>query len=553
VADPVRVTFLGGLGEIGRNCACIEVDGRIMLLDCGLMFPDLDMLGIDLVLPDFSYLRDNADRIEGCITTHGHEDHVGGLSFLLRDVSIPIYGSELALGIARNRIEEAGLLGRTELIPVRDGERRQIGPFDVEFIPVTHSVPHGFATAFHTPQGTILHSGDFKLDLTPVDGRLTDLARMGQIAKEQGVRLLLADSTNAEEPGHSRSESSVGAILYDLFHAHEGRRIITASFASHVHRVQQIADAAVAFGRTVVTLGMSMKKNVRLARDLGLLRLPDHAIRDIEEVGNLEPGQICVISTGSQGEPMSALARMAAGESRFLKITPDDTVILSSHPIPGNEMNVSKVIDGLVRLGAEVVHSGIADVHATGHAKSEELKTLHSIVRPEWFIPVHGEYRHMVAHAKLATQVGMDTDRILVCEDGDSVLLTDDGLERGDPVPAGYLYVDGIVGDVSHGVLRDRRVLADEGVVVVVVAVDVTAGVVITGPEIITRGWIHAPEAEDLLDEATEVVRVAVEEALTGEGRDIETLQQVVRRAAGRFVNQRTRRRPMIVPVIMEA
>jgi ribonuclease J len=552
VADPVKVTFLGGLGEIGRNCACIEVDGRIMLLDCGLMFPDLDMLGIDLVLPDFSYLRDNADRIEGCITTHGHEDHVGGLSFLLRDLSFPIYGSALALGIARNRIEEAGLLGRTELIPVFDGERRQIGPFDVEFIPVTHSVPHGFATAFHTPQGTILHSGDFKLDLTPVDGRLTDLARMGQIAKDQGVRLLLADSTNAEESGHSRSESSVGAVLYDLFHAHEGRRIITASFASHVHRVQQIADAAVAFGRTVVTLGLSMKKNVKLARDLGLLRIPDHAIRDIDEVGDLDPGQICVISTGSQGEPMSALARMAAGESRFLKITPDDTVILSSHPIPGNEMNVSKVIDGLVRLGAEVVHSGIADVHATGHAKSEELKTLHSIIRPDWFIPVHGEYRHMVAHAKLATQVGMDPDRVLVCEDGDSVLLTDDGLERTDPVPAGYLYVDGIVGDVSHGVLRDRRVLADEGVVVVVVAIDVVSGVVITGPEVITRGWIHAPEAEDLLDEATEVVRTAVEEALV-ESRDIESLQQVVRRAAGRFVNQRTKRRPMIVPVVMEA
>jgi ribonuclease J len=552
VADPVKVTFLGGLGEIGRNCACIEVDGRIMLLDCGLMFPDLDMLGIDLVLPDFTYLRENADRIEGCITTHGHEDHVGGLSFLLRDISFPIYGSELALGIARNRIEEAGLLKRTELIPVFDGERRQIGPFDVEFIPVTHSVPHGFATAFHTPQGTILHSGDFKLDLTPVDGRLTDLARMGQIAKDQGVRLLLADSTNAEEAGHSRSESSVGAILYDLFHAHEGRRIITASFASHVHRVQQIADAAIAFGRTVVTLGLSMKKNVKLARDLGLLHIPDHAIRDIEEVGDLDPGQICVISTGSQGEPMSALARMAAGESRFLKITPDDTVILSSHPIPGNEMNVSKVIDGLVRLGAEVVHSGIADVHATGHAKSEELKTLHSIIRPDWFIPVHGEYRHMVAHAKLATKVGMDPDRVMVCEDGDSVLLTDDGLERSDPVPAGYLYVDGIVGDVSHGVLRDRRVLADEGVVVVVVAIDVVTGTVITGPEVITRGWIHAPEAEDLLDEATETIRAAVDEALV-ESRDIETLQQVVRRTAGRFVNQRTKRRPMIVPVVMEA
>ena len=553
MAEPVKITFLGGLGEIGRNCACIEIEGRIMLLDCGLMFPDLDMLGIDLVLPDFSYLRDNADRIEGCLTTHGHEDHVGGLSFLLRDISFPIYGSELALGIARNRIEEAGLLKRTELIPVHDGERRQIGPFDVEFIPVTHSVPHGFATAFHTPQGTILHSGDFKLDLTPVDGRLTDLARMGQIAKDQGVRLLLADSTNAEEAGHSRSESTVGGVLYDLFHAHEGRRIITASFASHIHRVQQIADAAIDFDRTVVTLGLSMKKNVKLARDLGLLHIPDHAIADIADVGDLEPGKVCVISTGSQGEPMSALARMAAGESKFLKITPDDTVILSSHPIPGNEMNVSKVIDGLVRLGADVVHSGISDVHATGHAKAEELKTLHSIVQPEWFIPVHGEYRHMVAHTRVAEDVGMDPDQILLCEDGDSVVLSDNGLVRGDPVPAGYLYVDGIVGDVSHGVLRDRKVLAEEGVVVVVVAIDVVAGTVINGPEVITRGWIHAPEAEDLIDEATDAIRDAVEDALENEGRDIETIQKVVRRTAGRFVNKRTKRRPMIVPVVMEA
>jgi ribonuclease J len=549
---PVRVTFLGGLGEIGRNCACIEVDDRILLLDCGLMFPDIDMLGVDLVLPDFTYLRDNAHRIEGCITTHGHEDHVGGLAFLLRDVEMPIYGSPLSLGIARNRIEEAGLLDRTELVPVTDGERRRIGPFDVEFLPVTHSVPHGFATALHTPQGTILHSGDFKLDLTPVDGRLTDLARMGQIAKEQGVRLLLADSTNAEEAGHSRSESTVGAVLYDLFHAHEGRRIITASFASHVHRVQQIADAAMAFGRTVVTLGMSMRKNVRLARELGLLSIPDHAIRDIEDVGDLDPGRVCVISTGSQGEPMSALALMAAGESRWLKVGPDDTVILSSHPIPGNEMNVSKVIDGLVRLGARVVHSGIADVHATGHAKSEELKTLHSIVQPEFFVPVHGEFRHLTAHAELARSIGMDDERILVCEDGDSVLLTDSGLVRTESVPAGYLYVDGTVGDVTHGVLRDRRVLAEEGVVVVVVTVDVRARSVITGPEIITRGWIHAPEAEELLEEGTGEVRRAVLAALE-EGNDIEHLQRAVRRAAGRFVNQRTRRRPMIVPVVMEA
>jgi ribonuclease J len=551
---PVRVTFLGGLGEIGRNCACIEVDGRILLLDVGLMFPDIDMLGVDLVLPDFTYLRENAARVEGAIITHGHEDHMGGLSYLLRELSFPIYGSALTLGLARNRIEEAGLLDRTELIPVADGERRRIGPCEVEFIPVTHSVPHGFATAFHTPQGTILHTGDFKLDLTPVDGRLTDLARIGALASGEGIKLLLSDSTNADEPGHARSETSVGQVLYQLFHAHEGRRIVIACFASHIHRVQQIADAAVAFGRKVATLGLSMKKNVKLARSMGLLHIPDHALVDIDDVADLDPGKVCVISTGSQGEPMSALALMATRNNRWLEVGPDDTVILSSHPIPGNEMNVSKVIDGLVRLGADVVHSGIHDVHASGHAKQEELKTLLSIARPEWFVPVHGEYRHLVAHARLAKQMGVVADdHAIVCTDGDQLVLDEQGVRVDGTVPAGYLYVDGIVGDVGHGVLRDRRVLAEEGVVVVIVTVDVADGAILTGPEVITRGWVYAPEADPLLAECAEEVRQAVKEAFAENATDIEALGRVVRRAAGRFVSDRTKRRPMIVPVVMEA
>ena len=551
MSEPVRFTFLGGLGEIGRNCACVEVAGRILLLDVGLMFPELDMLGVDLVLPDFTYLRDNAERVDGAIITHGHEDHMGGLGYLLREMSFPIYGSELTLGLARNRIEEAGLLDRTELIPVFDGERRRIGPCDVEFIPVTHSVPHGFATAFHTSQGTILHSGDFKLDLTPVDGRLTDLGRIGALASGDGVRLLLSDSTNAEEPGYAHSETSIGGVLHELFHQHQGRRIVIACFASHIHRVQQIADAALAFGRKVATLGMSMKKNVRLARDMGLLRIPDHALVDIDDVRDLPPGQVCVISTGSQGEPMSALALMAQRNNRWLEIKTDDTVILSSHPIPGNEMNVSKVIDGLVRLGAEVVHSGVADVHASGHAKQEELKTLLSIARPEYFVPVHGEYRHLVAHARLARTMGVVADdNVVVCADGDQLELSDDGLRKLEPVPAGYLYVDGVVGDVGHGVLRDRRVLSEEGVVVVVVGVDVRTGEVISGPEIITRGWIHAPEAEDLLEEARARVVAGLAEA---DDTDPETLKRHARRALGAFVHERTRRRPMIVPVVMEA
>ena len=553
MAHPVRIAFLGGLGEIGRNCMVFEQEGKMLLLDCGLMFPDADMHGIDLVLPDFTYLRDHAKQIVGCIATHGHEDHVGGLSYLLRELSFPIFGSALTLGLARNRIEEAGLLGKTELVTVRDGERRRIGPFDVEFIPVTHSVPHAFATALHTSQGVVLHSGDFKLDLTPVDGRLTDLARIGALASTEGIRLLLSDSTNAEEHGHAPSERDVGVVLRRVFAEAAGRRVITASFASHIHRLQQIADAAIGSGRVVATLGMSIRKNVRMARDLGLLHIPDASLVDIEEVDKLAPGKVCIISTGSQGEPMSALSLLAQGENRWLKVSDHDTVVLSSHAIPGNEFNVNRVIDGLLRAGAEVVHSGIADVHATGHAQADELKTLLAIAKPQWFVPVHGEYRHMVAHAKLARLMGVATDHILVCEDGDVVELTDEGAQLGGRVPAGFLYVDGIVGDVGNGVLRDRRVLAEEGVVVVIATVDVASGKVIAGPEIITRGWVYAPEAEDLLDEACDRVSEAVEAAVRNGMRDVEALEREVRRAAGKFVSERTKRRPMIVPVVMEA
>jgi len=553
---PVRIVFLGGLGEIGRNCMAIEQgEGdarRLLLIDCGLMFPDADMHGIDLVLPDFTYLRENADRIVAVVATHGHEDHVGALQYLLRELSFPIYGSAVTLGLARNRIEEAGLLGRTELVTVKDGERLMIGPFDVEFIPVTHSVPHAHAIAVHTPQGVVLHTGDFKLDLTPVDGRRTDIARIGQLAASEGIRLLLADSTNAEESGYAPSETKVGAVLRAVFAEQKGRRIITASFASHLHRIQQIADAAVASGRKIATLGLSIKKNVRMGRDLGVLKIPDASLIDIEEIDKYQPGEICVISTGSQGEPMSALALLARGENKWVKVGQHDTVILSSHAIPGNEGNVNRVIDDLLRAGVEVVHSGVADVHATGHAQADELKTYMSLTRPEWFVPIHGEYRHMVANAKLGYVMGIPRDHVLICEDGDVLELSDEGMRNVGRVPAGYLYVDGIVGDVGQGVLRDRRVLAEEGVVVVVVTVDIETGKVLTGPEIITRGWVYAPEAEDLLDEACDRVAAVVEASLAAGVRDVESLERDVRRAAGKFVNERTKRRPMIVPVVME-
>jgi ribonuclease J len=555
VASPVRITFLGGLGEIGRNCAAFELEGKILLLDCGLMFPEAEHLGVDLILPDFTWLRENADRVIGCILTHGHEDHAGGLSYLLRDLSFPLYGSALTLGLARNRIEEAGLVKRTEFVTVTDGERRHIGPFDVEFIPVTHSVPHGFATAFHTPQGVVLHSGDWKLDLTPVDGRHTDLGRIGAIEVEEGVRLLLSDSTNAEEVGYTRSESSMAPSLRSIFIANAKRRIVVACFASHIHRIQQIADIAIEQGRTIATLGLSMKKNLKLARDLGLLSIPDGSIIDIADLDDVAPEKVCVISTGSQGEPMSALSRMASNDNKWIKIGPEDTVILSSHPIPGNETSVGKVIDGLHRMGAEVIHSGIADVHVSGHAKSEELKTLLALSRPEWFIPVHGEYRHMVHHGRLGELMGVEAKKVIISLDGDQLELTDDGLEKVGEVPAGYLYVDGTgMGDVGHGVLRDRRILAEEGVVVVIITVEVKTGEVIAGPEIITRGWVHASEAEDLLEEARQVVIDGIRKLQEGDDDlEVDALRRHARKALGTFVNQRTGRRPMIVPVIMEA
>jgi ribonuclease J len=552
MTDPVRVAFLGGLGEIGRNCAVLEQGGKLVVLDSGVMFPDADMPGVDLVLPDFSYLRDRKADVEAIVLTHGHEDHVGGLGFLLREVNVPVYGSALTLGLAKARVEDAGL-SSSKFVEVTDGERRRIGPFEVEFIPVTHSVPNGFATAFHTDQGVILHSGDFKLDMTPVDDRRTDLARIGALADGEGIRLLLADSTNAEEPGHTRSERSVGESLREIFSSHRDHRIIVACFASHIHRIQQLCDAAEQNQRRVALLGRSMLRNVALARELNLLHVKDSVFVDVEEVDKLAPGEVCVISTGSQGEPMSALSLLALGENRRFGLVDGDVVVLSSHAIPGNEWAVSRVMNGLTRRGAEVIHSGVAYVHESGHAKQGELQTLLALARPEYFIPVHGEYRHLLRHARLAIEMGVDRHNVLLCEDGDQVSLNADGLEFDGEVPAGYLFVDGIVGDIGQGVLRDRRILAEEGVVVVVVGVDEHTGEIITGPEIITRGWIHAEEAEALLEEARGVVSQSIADAVVSGVFDADTLRRVTRRALGKLVSERTKRRPMIVPVVVEA
>ncbi|MHB1555375.1 MAG: ribonuclease J [Acidimicrobiales bacterium] len=548
---PVQVVFLGGLGEIGRNCACIEVDGRIVVVDCGVMFPEPDMPGVDLVLPDFTYLVEHADQVEAVVLTHGHEDHTGGLAYLLRELEVPIYGSEISLGLARNRIDESGLAARARFVEVDDGERRTIGPFEVEFIPVTHSVPRGFALAFSTPQGVVLHTGDFKIDLEPVDGRRTDLARIGAIASGEGIALLLSDSTNAEEPGFTLSESTVGAAMARVFAASAGRRIVVACFASHIHRVQQVVDAAVATGRKVATLGRSMAKNVDLAQRLGLLSVPPGALVEIEDVDRLAPGNVCVISTGSQGEPMSALSLMATGDNKWFQVAEGDVVVISAHPIPGNEWSVGRVIDELHRRGAQVVHTGTEAVHVSGHGREGELRTMLAVANPRAFVPVHGEYRHLVHHAQLARSMGVPEDQVLLCEDGDVVRLDETGLHRDGTVPAGYLYVDGTVGDVGHGVLRDRRQLAEEGVVMVVATVDLQRRVLTAAPQIATKGWVHAPEAEELLEDASTAVAEALAEAMQEGAHDVEVLTRHARRALGRLVNERTRRRPMIVPVVM--
>ncbi|MCP5025973.1 MAG: ribonuclease J [Actinomycetia bacterium] len=552
MADPVRVSFLGGLGDIGRNCATIEIEDRLMILDCGQMFPDEMAPGVDSILPDFAHLRANADRIEGCVVTHGHEDHIGALPHALREFEFPIYGSRFTLDMVRHKLDEADLLHRTELIPVADNERRQIGPFDCEFLPVTHSIPHGNITAFHTPQGVVLHSSDFKLDLSPVDGRVTDLARIGAISATEGIRLLLADSTNAESPGHSASESAIGPVLKGIMQSRPDQRIIVASFASHIHRVRQIVEMAVASGRVVATLGLSMRRNVQLAREHGLLDIPEHLLVDVEELDRFEPGRVCIVSTGSQGEERSALNMLATGQARWFDISPDDTVILSSHPIPGNEAAVGRMVNDLVRRGAEVIGSGQVDVHTSGHGKRNELSTFHQVVRPEFFVPVHGEFRHLVAHAELAEELGMPDDNVIVCQDGDSVVLGDDGLRRGKAVGGQYIHVQGRTGRVEAEQLTERRILGAQGFVAVVVSIDGHNRRIVDGPTLVSRGWVDTDEHEELVTDGEVEVAQALEKALADPQRvvDAAAMERVVRRAIGRYVNDRTRRRPMIVPSV---
>jgi ribonuclease J len=544
--DGVRVTFLGGLGEIGRNCAAIEVGGQIALVDCGLMFPEEDMLGVDLVFPDWSWLAQRREDVRCVIITHAHEDHIGALPYFLRDIEVPVYGTQLSLEVARGRIEELGV--EVDLRPMVELEWVEEGPLRFMLVAVTHSVPRGCAVVFDTDQGALVHSGDFKLDPTPIDGRVTDLRTFAELGRK-GVRLLLSDSTNAERPGFVPSERSLAEPIRHIVERAPGR-VVAACFSSHVHRVQQIADAGLAAGRDIAIFGRSMRRITGVGAELGELRIPADRQRDIADLGDLPDDRQMLITTGSQGEPFAALSLMASGRHKWIELRPDDTILISATPVPGNETAVSRVVSRLLRSGAAVFHGRNAEVHVSGHAARDELATFINVVRPSVMVPIHGEYRHLRAHAELAKTAGVPEVHVL--EDGDSIVLRngETTVERR-AVPAGYVYLDGSeMGDVRDAVLRDRSHLADEGVVVVTLGVRLATGEIVLGPELDSHGFVTEPA--QLLEAARVKVAETVAELVAAGPTDPSELQQAVRRTVSQFLKAETRRRPVVLPVVLE-
>ena len=513
------------------------------------MFPDATMPGIDVVLPDNTWLKERSEDIVGLIVTHGHEDHLGGVTHLLRDVAVPLYGSELTMGLARHKVKEAGLENRTSFHVVADGDRLDVGPFDVEVLPITHSVPQSLCIVLHTEQGVIVHTGDFKLDSEPVDGRLTALERLEEIQRGPGIRLLMADSTNADKPGWSPSESTIGETFKRLFPQWKGRRLIVSCFASHLHRVQQICDVAIREGRTIFPLGRSMVNNIRIAQEIGVLDLPARSVDSIDRLNEYDPEDICVICTGSQGEPNAALSLLARGNHPDFSLSEDDVVLLSSHPIPGNELPVYRIINRLTRVGCEVVHDGYEHVHTTGHAQREELQRLYQLVLPEWYVPIEGEHRMLRRNADVATEAGHAHNRSIVASDGDQLILDDEGLRISGQIPAPYRYVDGLLDDLSGELLEDRRKLGESGFVHVTVVLNLEDGLA-AHPEISTLGWIDMERSVQVLAELEVEVVEAVASALD-EDKDVESIERAIRRATGRFVGNRTRRRPPISATVI--
>ena len=548
--NKVQIIPLGGLGEIGKNMTAFRYGDDMILIDAGLMFPEDDMLGIDLVIPDISYLIENQDKLKGIFLTHGHEDHIGALPYVMKQIDCPVYGTALTLGILEGRLKENGVSSENCRI-IKPGDKITAGAFKLDFIRVNHSIPDAIAIAINTPIGTIIHTGDFKIDHTPVDGQVTEFNKFAEYG-DRGVLALLADSTNAERPGFTPSEKMVGKTFDDEFR-YAKNRIIVATFSSNVHRIQQVIDAALKYDRKVAVIGRSMVNVVNIAKELSYLKAPEGEIIDIDETHNYTPDKIVIITTGSQGEPMSALTRMAMNDHKKVDIMPGDTVIISATPIPGNEKLVSRTIDHLYKLGADVIYEKSNGVHVSGHASQEEIKLMHNLVRPKFFIPVHGEFRHLIKHANLAQSLGMPKENIVIAENGSVIELTKNSIGINGKVPAGKVLVDGLgVGDVGNIVLRDRRQLSQDGIMIVVVTIDKENCHVVSGPDIVSRGFVYVREAEGLMDEAKDKVQLALEKCEENGVSEWSAIKSTVRDSLGRFLYERTRRRPMILPIIME-
>ncbi|MBR3260602.1 MAG: ribonuclease J [Firmicutes bacterium] len=546
----LKVIPIGGLNEIGKNMTLLEYDDEIMIIDCGMSFPDDEMLGIDVVIPDFSYLIANREKIKGLVITHGHEDHIGAIPYLLRDMKMPVYGTRLTIGLVRNKLEEHEIVA--DLRTINAGESFMVGRyFEVEAIRTTHSIADSICMAIRTPQGVVFHSGDFKIDYTPVDGDPIDLGKLAEIG-DLGVKLMLCDSTNATRPGFTRSESIVGQTLENIFRTAK-KRIIIATFSSNVHRVQKIIDNAVLCGRKVAVSGRSMEKVVNLAIELGYLNIREDVMVDLKKTKDIPDDQLVIITTGSQGEPMSALSRIASGEHKGVKLKPGDLVILSSTPVPGNEKSVSNVVNKLFEAGADVIYSDIADIHVSGHACQEELKLLHSLIKPEFFMPVHGEFRHLISHARLAEALGEPKENIFILENGDELNINgDEAFVEKSVVDADAILVDGLgVGDVGNIVLRDRKHLSQSGLIIVVAAI-ASEGYVVSGPDIVSRGFVYVKENEELIESARQVALDALDKALEAGNRDWNTLKAKVRDALSDYIYQVTMRNPIILPIFLE-
>jgi ribonuclease J len=552
--NKLAIIPLGGLGEIGKNMTVIRYGDDIVVLDCGLAFPDDDMLGIDLVIPDITYLLENKDKIRAVVITHGHEDHIGSLSYLLKQIDVPVYGTRLAMGLAEGRLKENNVTNYT-LIPIKPGDELSFGSITVGFIRVSHSIPDAVGMYFKTPVGTIVHTGDFKIDYTPADGKVMDLYKFAELGDE-GVLVLMSDSTNAERPGFTKSERTVGIALDKAFRGAKGR-ILLATFASNVLRVQQAINAACQYGRKVAIIGRSMINVVNISRELGYLSVPEGTVIDIDDIKNYPDNQILILTTGSQGEPMSALTRLAMNDHRKIEIHPGDTVIISATPIPGNEKSVSKTIDALLRLGAEVVHERSTGIHVSGHASQEELKLMLTLVRPQYLIPVHGEHRMLISHSKIAQELGIPKENIFIGANGQvfefEQELTEVTGKLAGKVTAGKIFVDGLgVGDIGNIVLRDRQLLSQDGVLIVVVTMDKASGCVVAGPDLVSRGFVYIRESGQLMDEAKHRVRQALDKCETNHITEWAAIKSGIRNALGKFIYEKTHRRPIILPIIME-